>query len=102
MIYEFLSFFTTLYLQTWAFALFLVLHYGLMLAWIRMTGTGFCSSPAGVNHPLAELLYEAVMAGIFIFDILNVSEGPTLRRYNAFDLELTAARELYSCDRWGR
>jgi hypothetical protein len=82
-----------LYLQTWAFALFLCLHYGLMLAWIRVTGTGFCSSPDGVNHPLAELLYEAVMAGIFIFDILNVSEGPTLRRYcNAFNLVLTAAR----------
>jgi hypothetical protein len=87
-----LSFLTTLHLQTWSFALFLCLHYGLMLAWIRMTGTGFCSSPDGVNHPLAELLYEAVMAGIFIFDILNVSEGPTLRRYYAFNLVLAAAR----------
>ena len=51
-----------------------------MLAAIQMTGTRFCSSPDGVDHPVAELLYAAVMAGIFIFDILNVAEGRTWPR----------------------
>ncbi len=61
--------------------MFLVAHYSLMLAWVRVTGTGFCSSLDGVDRPLAELLYQAVMAAIFIFDQLNLTDGRTWRRY---------------------
>jgi hypothetical protein len=70
-------------MKIWMFCVFLLCHYSLMLTSIRMLDTTtFCSSPDGIDRPLAELLYDMVMALIFIFDILNVAEGRTRFRYS--------------------
>ena len=67
----FLTVFTT------EFFILLGCHYALMLAWILAMRSNFCGSTDGVRRPVSEFIFNIVMAAVFIFDIVNLKDGPS-------------------------
>jgi hypothetical protein len=59
------------------FFLFVGLHYLLMLIWVLAMRSNFCGSIDGVRRPVAEFVYNLVIAAVLLFDIINITEGPT-------------------------
>ena len=74
--------FLTIY--TWQFYIFIISHYILMLIWILGIRTNFCGSIDGQRRPVSEFVYNLVIATVFIFDIVNVKDGPTRLKNSVF------------------
>ena len=84
----FLTVFTT------EFFIFLACHYALMLAWILAMRSNFCGSIDGVRRPVSEFVFNVVMAAVFIFDIVNIKEGPSRVKNSVYYLTVTVENTL--------
>ena len=79
---------------TWQFFLFLSLHYSLMLVWILAMRSNFCGSIDGVRRPVSEFVFNIVMAAVFIFDIVNIKEGPSRLKNTVYYILVSVENSL--------
>ena len=84
----FLTVFTT------EFFIVLACHYALMLTWILAMRSNFCGSIDGVRRPVSEFVFNIVMAAVFIFDIVNLKEGPSRLKNSVYYLIGTVENTL--------
>ena len=91
--------FLTVYLNE--FFVFLGFHYLLMLFWILSMRSNFCGSIDGKRRKKSELVYNLVMAFVFVFDISNIKEGPT-RLKNLFYYTLISVEHAVLMFFWYR
>ena len=52
-------------------------------------GTNYCGSAENRRRPAAEFLYNIVIGFVFIFDCINLKEGPTRLKNFLYYLVLT-------------
>ena len=79
---------------TWQFFLLLSSHYALMLLWILAMRSNFCGSIDGVRRPVSEFVFNLVMAAVFIFDIVNIKEGPSRVKNTVYYALVTVENSL--------
>ena len=84
----FLTVFTT------EFFFLLAAHYVLMLVWILAMRSNFCGSMDGVRRPVSEFVFNLVMAAVFIFDIVNLKEGPSRLKNTVYYIIVTLENSL--------
>ena len=84
----FLTVFTT------EFFILLSGHYVLMLVWILAMRSNFCGSMDDVRRPVSEFVFNLVMAAVFIFDIVNLKEGPSRLKNTVYYIIVTLENSL--------
>lgn len=60
----------------WIFV-FCAAHWTIMTSWLILQKTTFCSTSVGQPRLLEELIFNVILAGIYLFCFINVKDEPT-------------------------
>lgn len=60
----------------WIFV-FCAIHWTIMTTWLLMQKTTFCATSLGQPRLLEEMVFNVIIAGIYLFCFINVKDEPT-------------------------
>lgn len=67
----------------WIFV-FCAIHWTIMTSWLIMQRTTFCASSLGHPRLFEELVFNVIIAGIYLFCFINVKDEPTRWKYTIY------------------